>query len=82
MFCIDDPIRPQPIFDVVQELGQVSDEEMYRTFNMGMGFAIVLRQDDVADALQALGDDAKVVGQVTEGSGCGIPELDVHCDSY
>ncbi len=82
MFCIDDPIRPQPIFDVVQELGGVSDAEMYRTFNMGMGFAIVLRQDDVADAIRALGDGAKVVGQVTEGSGCGIPELSVHWDSY
>ena len=82
MFCIDDPIRPQPIFEMVQELGGVSDAEMYRTFNMGMGFAIVLRQADVADALRALGDDAKVVGQVTDGSGCGIPELSVHCDSY
>jgi phosphoribosylformylglycinamidine cyclo-ligase len=82
MFCIDDPIRPQPIFEMMQELGGVSDAEMYRTFNMGMGFAIVLRQADVADALRALGDDAKVVGQVTDGSGCGIPELSVHCDSY
>lgn len=82
MFCIDDPIRPQPIFEMIQELGGVSDAEMYRTLNMGMGFAIVLRQSDVADALRALGDDAKVVGQVTDGSGCGIPELSVHCDSY
>ena len=82
MFSIEDPIRPQPIFEMVQELGGVSDAEMYRTFNMGMGFAVVLRQADVADALRALGDDAKVVGQVTEGSGCGIPELSVHCESY
>ncbi len=82
MFSIDDPIGPQPIFETVQELGGVSDAEMYRTFNMGMGFAIVLRQADVADALRALGHDAKVVGQVTKGSGCGIPELSVHCDSY
>ena len=82
MFSIDDPLIPQPIFGTVQELGGVSDAEMYRTFNMGMGFAIVLRQADVADALRALGHDAKVVGQVTKGSGCGIPELSVHCDSY
>ena len=82
MFSIDDPLTPQPIFGTVQELGGVGDAEMYRTFNMGMGFAIVLRQADVADALRALGHDAKVVGQVTKGSGCGIPELSVHCDSY
>jgi phosphoribosylformylglycinamidine cyclo-ligase len=82
MFNIDDPFRPQPIFETVQELGGVSDEEMYRTFNMGMGFAVVLRQADVDDALRALGPDAKVVGQVTDGSGCGITELSVHCDSY
>jgi len=82
MFSIDDPLIPQPIFETVQELGGVSDAEMYRTFNMGMGFAIVLRQADVPDALRALGHDAKLVGQVTQGSGCGIPELSVHCDSY
>jgi phosphoribosylformylglycinamidine cyclo-ligase len=81
-FCIDDPIAPQPIFQLIQELGNVTDLEMYKTFNMGMGMGVVLRQDDVGEALRLLGDQAKVVGQVTEGTGCGIPELSVQYDSY
>jgi phosphoribosylformylglycinamidine cyclo-ligase len=81
-FCIDDPIAPQPVFTIIQELGNVSDREMYKTFNMGMGLAIVLHQDDVAEALHLLGDQAKLVGEVATGSGCGIPEMAVHYDSY
>jgi phosphoribosylformylglycinamidine cyclo-ligase len=81
-FCIDDPIAPQPIFQLIQELGNVTDLEMYKTFNMGMGMGMVLRQDDVAEALRLLGDQAKVVGEVIEGTGCGIPEISVQYDNY
>jgi len=37
-FEINDPLEPQPIFGFLQKLGDVDDIEMYRTFNMGMGF--------------------------------------------
>lgn len=35
-----------PLFDVLRRLGNVSDKEMYRTFNMGVGMVIVCSSDD------------------------------------
>ena len=40
--------RP-PIFRLIKELGNVTEEEMYRTFNMGIGFTIICDKDDVKD---------------------------------
>jgi phosphoribosylformylglycinamidine cyclo-ligase len=37
-----------PVFDLLRELGNVSDTEMYRTFNMGAGMVLVCSQDDAA----------------------------------
>ena len=39
--------KPQPIFELVQETasdldGTITDEEMFRTFNMGWGFAVIV----------------------------------------
>lgn len=66
-YVVEDPIEPQPIFDFLQEEGDVDDEEMYRTFNMGMGFALVVSDDVARDVAQYL--DGKVVGTVKEGTG-------------
>ncbi len=66
-YVIEDPIEPQPIFDFLQEQGDVSDREMYKTFNMGMGFAVIVDEsiaEDVADEV-----DGEVVGTVEEGKG-------------
>jgi len=35
-----------PLFDLLRRLGNVSDSEMYRTFNMGVGIVIVCSSDD------------------------------------
>ncbi|NLX48895.1 MAG: phosphoribosylformylglycinamidine cyclo-ligase [Methanospirillum sp.] len=67
-FSIDAPIAPPPIFDWLQERGDVSREEMYRTFNMGMGFALVVPEDG-ADGLVREVPGSKVVGAVTEEPG-------------
>ncbi|QLH74940.1 MAG: phosphoribosylformylglycinamidine cyclo-ligase [Methanomassiliicoccales archaeon] len=82
LFDIDRPIEPHPIFDILQETGEVSDEEMYKTFNMGMGFGIVLRQEDVKEALGLLGEGARVVGEVKEGDGAGISPLEILYEGY
>jgi len=78
-FSIDEPFEPQKIFKVMQELGNISDEEMYQTFNMGMGMAIVVDEKDVDDALFILKKhskvDVKVVGSVKEGEGVEVPSL-------
>ncbi|MBI5049366.1 MAG: phosphoribosylformylglycinamidine cyclo-ligase [Nitrospirae bacterium] len=58
------------IFDIIQTGGRVSDEEMYRTFNMGIGFIIVVKESDLEDAmkkLQRFGEEAFVIGFIEKG---------------
>jgi len=63
-FEIDDPIEPQPIFRFLQEEGGVAEDEMYRTFNMGMGWVFVLSEDEVDTVLKMT--DGKLVGEITD----------------
>lgn len=63
-FDISDPLPPQPIFRFLQEEGGVEDLEMYKTFNMGMGFVVVLSQDEANEAAKMMG--GKVVGEIVE----------------
>ncbi len=66
-YVVEDPFDPQPVFEFVQSEGNVSEEEMHRTFNMGTGFVAALdpgAAESLADAT-----DGRVIGQVTEGDG-------------
>ncbi|MCC6698673.1 MAG: phosphoribosylformylglycinamidine cyclo-ligase [Candidatus Hydrogenedentes bacterium] len=59
-----------PVFRFLQECGHVEDKEMLRTFNMGMGYLIVVGREDEEKALRALhqaGTDGTVIGRVVEG---------------
>jgi phosphoribosylformylglycinamidine cyclo-ligase len=61
--------EPPPIFALLQRLGSIPDEEMYRAFNMGIGFAVVVAPDaaDRATAmLEAAGERVHVLGRVTD----------------
>jgi phosphoribosylformylglycinamidine cyclo-ligase len=64
---------PRPaIFDLVEREGQVPRDEMYRTFNMGLGLVAVVAPADEAAAhevLRARGLDAWTVGAVEKGDG-------------
>ena len=63
--------RP-PIFDLVEREGGVPRDEMYRTFNMGLGLVAVVAPGDEAAAhaaLRARGLDAWTVGQIEAGAG-------------
>ena len=67
---IDDPLPPPPVFDLIQEHGAVSDEEMSEVFNMGCGFCVVVPAADEAPALELLRRHypaAKRVGRATDG---------------
>jgi phosphoribosylformylglycinamidine cyclo-ligase len=67
---IDDPLPVPPIFELIQERGGVSEEEMYDVFNMGCGFCLVVPPSDEAAALELLRPhyaDAKRIGRATEG---------------
>ena len=54
-----------PIFGVIQREGGISNDEMYRVFNMGLGMVAVCDQESVATILDSI-PDAEVVGSVVE----------------
>ena len=72
-FLIDDPLKPQPIFDFLQKQGNIDDKEMYQTFNMGMGLAIITSEKDSEKAIKILKKyskaDVKKVGRIEKGKG-------------
>lgn len=63
-------IPKQPIFDLIQQRGNISDHDMYNTFNMGLGMilAVPAAQAELAlELLAAAGEtDAACVGFVTK----------------
>jgi phosphoribosylformylglycinamidine cyclo-ligase len=68
-FDIEHWPEPPAIFPLIQRLGAIPDEEMYRTFNMGIGFALVVAAeaaDAVGARLEALGVHAHVLGRSTD----------------
>ena len=65
-FVIDRPLAPQPVFALIQRAAGVDDAEMFRTFNMGTGFAVVVSPGDAERAVAiaaAHGHDAQVIGR-------------------
>jgi len=63
-FEINDPLEPQPIFRFLQEEGEVEELEMYKTFNMGMGFVVVIPEEKAKSAAKMLG--GKVIGEIVD----------------
>jgi len=60
----------QPIFRVIQERSQVSEKEMFRTFNMGIGMALILGPRNARRTLnlfEKIGQKAWIIGEVIEG---------------
>jgi phosphoribosylformylglycinamidine cyclo-ligase len=61
----------QPVFDWLQHNGNVSDEEMYRVFNCGIGMTVHVAAADAARAveiLRAAGQQASVIGKIQTGN--------------
>jgi len=64
-------------FQVLQHAGEVSRDEMFRTFNMGVGMVVITdarSADAVISSARATGVDAWIAGQVVRGSGNVILE--------
>ncbi|MFT3905422.1 MAG: phosphoribosylformylglycinamidine cyclo-ligase [Steroidobacteraceae bacterium] len=60
-----------PVFDWLQQTGNVADDEMHRTFNCGIGMVVVVPEGSAADTvalLNAQGEDARVIGSVQSGT--------------
>ncbi|MBO5938208.1 MAG: phosphoribosylformylglycinamidine cyclo-ligase [Clostridia bacterium] len=62
-------VKVLPIFDLIAEVGNVPERDMYNTYNMGVGMSIVVPADEVDTALEVLkanGEDAYVIGEIVE----------------
>jgi phosphoribosylformylglycinamidine cyclo-ligase len=79
-YVIDSPMEAQPIFGLIADLGDVEPEEMYQTFNMGMGFTLVCPEKEAGPLAKALG--GRIVGHVEKGSGVSVPELGLLYERY
>ncbi|MFV9672624.1 MAG: AIR synthase-related protein, partial [Acidimicrobiia bacterium] len=58
------------VFDVIQDLGSVADEEMLRTFNMGIGFVAIAPEGDAEQLIKGFDSytlEANVIGRIVEG---------------
>ena len=59
-----------PIFSLIQQKSDMHQDEMYHVFNMGIGMVVVVGRDDVDEALEIVGRETSVIGDVvswTEG---------------
>ncbi len=69
---IDEPLPVPAVFELIQERGSVSDEEMHDVFNMGCGFCAIVAPEDEDPALELLRPHypgAKRVGVAVQGAG-------------
>jgi phosphoribosylformylglycinamidine cyclo-ligase len=66
-YVIDSLPEPPPIFRLIQHHGGISDEEMFYTYNMGIGFCVVVAPED-ADAVRSIarehGTQSEVIGHI------------------
>lgn len=51
-YMIDFFPEPHPIFLLLQELGNITDEEMFRVYNMGIGFCVIMPDEEVEKAIE------------------------------
>jgi phosphoribosylformylglycinamidine cyclo-ligase len=61
-----------PIFRLIQGGGAITDDEMFRTFNMGIGMVVVVSPQDLHDvehSLERRGETSFVIGSVVAGAG-------------
>jgi phosphoribosylformylglycinamidine cyclo-ligase len=66
-----------PLFDWLQRTGRIESAEMYRTFNCGIGMAVILPAEHASAAvalLQSHGEAASVIGEIRPGGGVLIHE--------
>ena len=78
-FVINNPFEPHDVFKFLKNYGNIEDKEMYQTFNMGMGLAVIVSEKDVEKTLSILKkhskSDAEIVGRIEEGKGVELPKL-------
>jgi phosphoribosylformylglycinamidine cyclo-ligase len=60
------------IFSIIQDAGRVTSKEMFRTFNMGIGFILIVNGRDASKIIKKLrssGENAFIIGEIEKGRG-------------
>jgi len=60
-----------PVFRLIQEIGSIAEPEMYRTFNMGVGYVLVVPREQataIVARLAGMGETSYMIGEVRKGS--------------
>lgn len=60
-----------PIFKLIAERGNIPERDMYNTFNMGIGMAVIVPESEAEKSLEILkqeGEEAYLIGEVIEGN--------------
>lgn len=79
-FELENVPEPQPIFKLIQKEGNVSDKEMYRTFNMGIGFCICSPESEskkINEICSKNGVKSRIIGKVVDKPTVVIKGIDV-----
>ena len=67
--------RRDPVWEWIRQGGRISDAEMHRTFNCGIGMTVIVARseaDAAVELLRAAGEQASVIGEVLTGAGVQI----------
>jgi len=85
-FVLDHWPETPPLFRWIQQLGGLSEEEMFQTFNMGVGFVLAVDRTRLAETRRRLAragaPDAVEIGRVERGSGVSLPGYGLSFEGY
>lgn len=62
-------VKVLPIFDLLAKTGNISERDMFNTYNMGVGMSIVVAREDAEKSLEILkanGEDAYIIGEIVK----------------
>ena len=64
-------VRVLPVFDMIQQVGAISEHDMFNTFNMGVGMSVIVAPEDAERTLKILrenGEDAYIIGDIAHST--------------
>jgi phosphoribosylformylglycinamidine cyclo-ligase len=79
-FNIDNPPKPNPIFQLIRRHGKIDLQEMYKTFNMGIGFCIIAPEDEshkVKEIVKKSGVACRQIGEIEKKIGVIVKDVKV-----
>lgn len=62
--------RPHSIFELIQEEGNMDEEEMFKVFNMGIGMVLIIppqEEKPIVESLSRQNEEVRIIGKVVKG---------------